>query len=531
MNIDIATTYYKRKDWLIRQIESLRSQQGGYNINHFIVDDHSREPIDDLYAYQTDTYHIHLYRNPRNLGRDLYWLNVHNLLQILKTDSKAGIIMFLQDDCIPCEGNFLDIAFKLFKQLPNTHSILHLLHNEFVVNKPIPPQEIDGQCSMMRRCILEAIDYTVLEQAVTRSSTGVWRQVSHRILRALPDAKIYYPDTALYEHLSTTPKTSLLNPVDRKNIPLKQYGFQSIINHPVGILDNIRGAESFRRGRLLVTTKPNIDGLGNFIETFHFLHHACLYYHVDLICHARKSCRNLINYLASYLGFSLIDKPHPPYNHSIALQKFRYQNINNEVDSYTQYVLDEKLYPHHRESVIYESSPIPWPQTITTPIDVVLCNGAYKSTLWECKKYAHWPELAKILLDRGFSVASIGLPAEHIPGTINLTSQDPNGYGPWQDFAIINSCKLFISNDTGLYHFANLIGKRNIVIFTASNIPKNYNQIFHRFSTLIHHPTCYSCQLLTVGHSPKWDNCKDWVCTKIPPEQIAQKAIEIIEAL
>lgn len=145
--------------------------------------------------------------------------------------------------------------------------------------------------------------------------------------------------------------------------------------------------------------------------------------------------------------------------------------------------------------------------------DIVIHNGynRYGSANWSVKSYPYYSELASLLGE--FKICSIGIKAEYIQGTDNKTGLDL-----LTTLGLIKNCKLFISNDSGLYHAANALGVKNIVIFTATSIKKNYDKRFHKYSILIYRDDleCRPCQA-----SGRWNkDCKNWKCRDIDPEFI-----------
>jgi len=153
--------------------------------------------------------------------------------------------------------------------------------------------------------------------------------------------------------------------------------------------------------------------------------------------------------------------------------------------------------------------------------DVIICNGGLNSFEWLRKRYQRYHLVIKQLQDAGYSVGCVGLPNEYVYPADNLT-----GNGLIESAKLISSCKLFISNDTGLYHFANLIGKPNIVIFTATNVGKNYNEHFHRCATVVESPCeCAPCQKEGYGTHERWHDCQDYICGQFNHKVIVDEAL------
>jgi ADP-heptose:LPS heptosyltransferase len=91
---------------------------------------------------------------------------------------------------------------------------------------------------------------------------------------------------------------------------------------------------------------------------------------------------------------------------------------------------------------------------------------------------------------------------------------------------IIKNCKLFLGTDSGLYHCANALEVKNIVLFTATSIVKNYDNRFHKYSTILGRDDldCRPCQA-----ARRWaKDCKSWECQRIDPKLIVGKIKELL---
>jgi hypothetical protein len=175
------------------------------------------------------------------------------------------------------------------------------------------------------------------------------------------------------------------------------------------------------------------------------------------------------------------------------------------------------------KEVCEEFLPFKWKTTLKKKYDIVLCNGGFDDFQWQRKKYQRWNEVIKVLVDQGYSVASIGTPCQYVYPAVDMTH-----LSILESVDLIQNCKLFMSNDTGLYHMANLIGKQNIVVFTATSIEKNYNEYFHAYSYLLHPNLGCSCQDPRPGTGPRWDRCKHFRCWEFPPQIIIDTALEAL---
>lgn len=155
--------------------------------------------------------------------------------------------------------------------------------------------------------------------------------------------------------------------------------------------------------------------------------------------------------------------------------------------------------------------------------DVVIHNGFNKHSPvdWSVKSYPHYEKMVEYL--EGLSVCSIGAENEYIEGTENKT-----GLPLLDTLGLIKNCRIFVGNDSGLYHCANALGVDNIVIFTATSIEKNFDARFHKFSSIVCRDDleCRPCQ---AGR--KWlKSCDKWECQNVSPEVILNTIKTVITA-
>ncbi|KKL96779.1 hypothetical protein LCGC14_1841090 [marine sediment metagenome] len=152
--------------------------------------------------------------------------------------------------------------------------------------------------------------------------------------------------------------------------------------------------------------------------------------------------------------------------------------------------------------------------------DVVIHNGYKKQDAsWKIKEYPHYEAVAKMLVDKGLNVCSVGSKEEYVEGTVNKT-----GLTLLSSLGVIKSCKVFLSNDSGLYHCANALEVPNVVIFTATSIKKNYDKRFHRYTTIIGRDDleCRPCQ-----KGRRWlKDCKTWDCQQVDPQVVYEAVME-----
>lgn len=155
--------------------------------------------------------------------------------------------------------------------------------------------------------------------------------------------------------------------------------------------------------------------------------------------------------------------------------------------------------------------------------DVVIHNGynRFGSARWEIKSYPYYEKVVENLM--GLKVCSVGAKEEYVKGTENRTGMDL-----LDTLGLIKNARLFIGNDSALYHFSNALETDNIVIFTATSTTKNYCEKFHKYSTIITRDDleCRPCQ-----KTRRWQkDCKDWKCRDISPETVLHGIKQVITA-
>lgn len=155
--------------------------------------------------------------------------------------------------------------------------------------------------------------------------------------------------------------------------------------------------------------------------------------------------------------------------------------------------------------------------------DIVIHNGynRYGSMDWSIKSYPYYEKVVEYL--EGVNVCSIGSKEEYIEGTVDKT-----GLSLPESLGLIKNARLFLGNDSGLYHCANALETDNIVIFTAMSIDKNYDERFHKYSTIITRDDldCRPCQ----GERRWKRDCKDWKCREIDPEIVLHGIKQVVMA-
>lgn len=200
-------------------------------------------------------------------------------------------------------------------------------------------------------------------------------------------------------------------------------------------------------------------------------------------------------------------------------------NYNSVIDS-IQRLSGQK---YSLESIIENDLPNQWYKTKSNysslnadELDIVIHNGCnIHNTIrdyWGIKLIKNIDDLIRSLKDKypSIKIASIGSPHEYIDNTINLTGTSFD-----DTFNIISRCKNYISNDTGTYHIASHMKKKGIVLFTATSLQKNYNQIFHKsFIPYRQSNTLSNCEPCQKFGNGSWLRCIHQSCRDINIDEV-----------
>ena len=132
---------------------------------------------------------------------------------------------------------------------------------------------------------------------------------------------------------------------------------------------------------------------------------------------------------------------------------------------------------------------------------------------WRLKSYPYYDKVVELLPE--FNICSLGGKDEVIKGTT-----DETGLDLLSTLGIISNSKLFVGNDSGLYHCANALGVRNIVIFTYTSTIKNYNSEFHKYTKILQN---YELDCLSCQNTSRFKTCTTRDCREIDPEIVADE--------
>lgn len=91
-------------------------------------------------------------------------------------------------------------------------------------------------------------------------------------------------------------------------------------------------------------------------------------------------------------------------------------------------------------------------------------HGGSKHGIWVSKRWPYHRELASVLKEKGYRVASFGTPEEYVEGTEDMTG------GTIEEMAErMLACSYFVSNDSGVMNIANALGIPLLAIFGPTN--------------------------------------------------------------
>ena len=154
--------------------------------------------------------------------------------------------------------------------------------------------------------------------------------------------------------------------------------------------------------------------------------------------------------------------------------------------------------------------------------DVVLADGYNwkRGDLWKPKSWRYFDRLTEMLKADGVSVGSVGDSREHVPGSEDLTGMDLE-----TTLGVVSRAKVLVSNDTGMYHCGCILGTPTVVMFTFTNVRKNYDRRFHKSAKVV--KTNLACQ--SDCHAKmKWKGCADNKCRDLSVDFVLEVARGII---
>ena len=165
--------------------------------------------------------------------------------------------------------------------------------------------------------------------------------------------------------------------------------------------------------------------------------------------------------------------------------------------------------------------------TTTAPTyNVVICDGYNHNNTcqcWDVKSYPRWDEVAGGLHDhhRAMGICSVGIEGENVANTVDETGRSLD-----ESLGIIRNAEIVLSNDTGMYHAAALLGTTCVAVFTFTSVVKNHDKRFHRGCHVVKkHLKCQADCYETghVRHCEKGHECQD-----IEPQRIINKVMELM---
>ena len=148
---------------------------------------------------------------------------------------------------------------------------------------------------------------------------------------------------------------------------------------------------------------------------------------------------------------------------------------------------------------------LPSGKTLVGLSDTTLNNGA-----WERKRWPHYPELARRLMEEGYAVALIGgkgeadrfVPEDWPDGMIHAMGT----YDVQETAGLIRRCDLFVGNDSGPAHMAGALGARALVLFGPTRMTKN-RPLGPNVTMISAALSCSPCQ-----YTERWNTCRNWRC-------------------
>lgn len=141
--------------------------------------------------------------------------------------------------------------------------------------------------------------------------------------------------------------------------------------------------------------------------------------------------------------------------------------------------------------------------------------GCKDNAVWKKKQWPYFCELVTKLASKGFEIRSFGSKQEYV-----LKTRDFTGTNLEETIRNMLDCNYFISNDSGIYHIADILKIPGVVLFGPSSIVKN-GPINMNF---IQSKNCNSCQF-----TKQIIECKNFKCMReISIDEVFDKVMEDI---
>jgi len=143
---------------------------------------------------------------------------------------------------------------------------------------------------------------------------------------------------------------------------------------------------------------------------------------------------------------------------------------------------------------------------------VALSDTTLNKGAWERKRWPYYPDLARRLIDQGYSVVLIGGEGEARrfqkddwpDEVINALGK----YDVQETAGLLRRCALFVGNDSGPAHMAAAFNIKTYVFFGPTLVSKN-RPLGPKVNVINTNLECSPCQ-----YTPRWESCTDWRCMK-----------------
>jgi len=531
--ITILTTYYERIEYLQRTIESIHSalkRKPQYDVRHCIYDDCSKQNIissAQFEKYILPNYHIDIKRGTENNGLYLYWRTVTEAMSMC---GECDTVIFWADDFIACE-NYFDKLFSIYNNDIILNDSLDYRYNGFQT------PGLDGTFvlpytwyKLLGNKILP-IRAEIIEQAPEHlRGSHVWEQTTKRLL-TIPEAQIWSPNYSLRKHIG---EQRILNPFKTRDIKTVKW-IDEAKKPKLQLIDFWRGDDAHREEKKVLLVVPgeirkNIQTVSTYINLCR------KYKRVDVLIDTNDTANAVFYiYITKWLGMkafciqgktALIDNLFS--NYDIVLSDFSYSKGDkteqqNIVKQYTNTLNQIGNYRKVKPAHIHNNTlPIDWGKIrgkkFKKEYDILIINQAPDNWNGTRRKHGHIRQLALELIDKGRKVV-----------------QPDTGYNRLRDIPVVEGdnmdliaqSKLVIGNNCWQTEFANVIGVRNITIFTAEDPAVWRDRGFHRFSLNIipgRQAGCAPCE--TRGKLK--EKCPKWICTQYDLSKIVNVAIEML---
>jgi len=153
--------------------------------------------------------------------------------------------------------------------------------------------------------------------------------------------------------------------------------------------------------------------------------------------------------------------------------------------------------------------------------DVGIIPGCKPGPYWERKRYPQMEQVSTKLIEAGYRLAVIGSNDD-----LNVKVHGDDFRGKTASLLdavqLLLKCRVLLGTDSGVLQLGASLGIPNVVLYTATCSVKGDPLM----AAVKIKPTAYCspCQ-----STPKWGTCRNWVCRKLPVDQVFDATVKLLQ--